>query len=592
LITAIGQNAEASIPAVRKILHSNSTLRSDAAHALTAIGPKAFPVLFQALQEKDSRDVLWGMRHYTLLVKSKDDPQVSALLDALQDAHEPLREKLILALVPISSSQPVLNTPKTPKVLAAILARLRISPRDVDLTRCCCALLGSMGPAASPAIPELVKLVDVPLNAQDAIKSLGQIGPKAVPVLTEIANRKDRHLRSGALKQLGIMGPDAQEALPTVFRATLDPDSFVRDAAFPALASISPGDEAALQSLLKALGDPSYFTRARVANLLAAWKPAPRAEVANFLDDKNPAIRKAAVQVLGELGPERDSVAAIVKALRDDQQEVQIQAASVLGKLGSSSDVALPVLRRIAKDKASPHRAAAMYALASFGDAAREAIPDLIEIYQSEDPPHRFTAISAIGKLGPHAKEAVPLLIETLGTTPNEPYILLALAEIGPDAGAAFPLLKKLQLSHNTGLRINAKRAMSKIGRGAVPFLMQELKDTRITTRYDAAYYLGWIGSDAADAVPVLEQALFEKNRIVPAAAAWALSNMGPASKDALMRALQNPEPFVRFHAVVGLGRLGADAKASLPALERLRNDQDLAVRTASGEAIRQILSP
>ena len=71
----------------------------------------------------------------------------------------------------------------------------------------------------------------------------------------------------------------------------------------------------------------------------------------------------------------------------------------------------------------------------------------------------------------------------------------------------------------------------------AVPVLCTLLADEDGQTRYEAAYSLARLGTDAADAVPALQEALHdEQNRYVGAHSATALRRIGtPAAHDALL---------------------------------------------------------
>jgi HEAT repeat protein len=57
----------------------------------------------------------------------------------------------------------------------------------------------------------------------------------------------------------------------------------------------------------------------------------------------------------------------------------------------------------------------------------------------------------------------------------------------------------------------------------------------------------------------------------------------------ALTEALRSEPWTVQRQAAIALGRIGPEARAALPALERLRNDENRPLREAVREAIRQI---
>jgi hypothetical protein len=91
-----------------------------------------------------------------------------------------------------------------------------------------------------------------------------------------------------------------------------------------------------------------------------------------------------------------------------------------------------------------------------------------------------------------------------------------------------------------------AAAALGRIGRAAVPSLIQTLGHRDADVRRQAALVLARIGPDAADAVPELTNLLDDSEEDVRKAAARALGQIGPAASEAvpaLMRQLVQPKP-------------------------------------------------
>jgi HEAT repeat protein len=98
------------------------------------------------------------------------------------------------------------------------------------------------------------------------------------------------------------------------------------------------------------------------------------------------------------------------------------------------------------------------------------------------------------------------------------------------------------------------------------------LRATDPDLRRTAALRLGWLGGDAAPAVPDLVRALRDPDSVVAHDAANALVRIGPPAAEALGKALRDEAPEVRWRAWVALFRMGPDAKAAVPALaDRVR---------------------
>ena len=91
-----------------------------------------------------------------------------------------------------------------------------------------------------------------------------------------------------------------------------------------------------------------------------------------------------------------------------------------------------------------------------------------------------------------------------------------------------------------------AAAALGRIGRAAVPSLIQTLGHQDAGVRRQAALVLARIGPDSVDAVPELTNLLDDPEEDVRKAAARALGQIGPAASEAvpaLMRQLVQPRP-------------------------------------------------
>lgn len=95
------------------------------------------------------------------------------------------------------------------------------------------------------------------------------------------------------------------------------------------------------------------------------------------------------------------------------------------------------------------------------------------------------------------------------------------------------------------------------------------------TMREVAAAALGRIGRPA---VPKLVEALESSNPALRQKAADTLARIGPAASDAvpaLIKALRDTDPLVRKSAARALGQIGPDAEDAVPALIELLSDAD-----------------
>jgi HEAT repeat protein len=160
--------------------------------------------------------------------------------------------------------------------------------------------LGSMGPAASAAVPRLIlgledRNLEVRVTMADALQAIDRAAAvsalvaalrdedpavftdrvlfsfridESVPALT-VALRSPRVIvRRNAAKALEMIGPFAKQTGPALLRALKDQDDGVRVAAAMALTRIDPEATAPIGTLLEALKDANH--RRRVIQALGA----------------------------------------------------------------------------------------------------------------------------------------------------------------------------------------------------------------------------------------------------------------------------------------------------------------------------------
>jgi len=171
-----------------------------------------------------------------------------------------------------------------------------------------------------------------------------------------------------------------------------------------------------------------------------------------------------------------------------------------------------------------------------------------------------------------------------------------------------------------------AKTALVRIGRPAVPALIEALNRSDIYISEDAATTLGIIGPEAKMAVPALVGLLSRKNisvSLAPKAAnalgrigevdllirilqgqelgirpylgAQGLAAAGPAAAPAvpvLMGALKSSDSSLQMYSAEALGAIGPAANPAVPELARLSKSSWNFLRRAAGEALLKIGTP
>jgi HEAT repeat protein len=157
-----------------------------------------------------------------------------------------------------------------------------------------------------------------------------------------------------------------------------------------------------------------------------------------------------------------------------------------------------------------------------------------------------------------------------------------ALCELGSSASNAVPRL--VGLLSNDDLGIFAERVLARIGRASVEPLRARLAHEDRKVRLQAVQILGWIGPEAAPAVPQLIHSLADTNRIMRGPVIRALGAIG-APRDEMEQRLTGllHVPEDAPDAVCGLVSLGSN---SIPVLTRALTNEHSAVRAASHDGL------
>lgn len=220
--------------------------------------------------------------------------------------------------------------------------------------------LGRIGPAAAPAVPMLIGLLesqDVQSEGDDAVNT-----------------------RLWVLKSLTLMGPTAREAREHVRQIVIDEGQpfLIRSSAMEALTRIAPDDGATLSVLV------------------ALLEETPDSELLNQQEVSE--LRRSAAEALGLLGPtSQAALPAMIRALESDWPVLRRSAASAIGEIGPRAELAIePLLSLILFDTDDDPREAAADALAKIGSPA---LPALTAMLEDEETFVRLMAVRALSRM-------------------------------------------------------------------------------------------------------------------------------------------------------------------------------------------------
>ena len=583
---ALGHRGEAAAEAVPHLAAlvadqgEDKDLRIEAANALGAIGPQA----------KSAADELSTMA-------SEGDPLG--------------RPSAVLALWRIER-----NTEDT---LAALTD---LTKHDSYRVRRRAALaIGKMGPAAAPAIPTLVDLMEnmkPPSGAgvwmffaeSAGMKALASLGAPAVEVLTGrlTAPDADYRTRSLAATALGRIRP---EGLDPLLEAIRSENPQIRQAAVGGLGETSSESPRVVRAVVQLLNDRSAKVREAAARELARLRPVTPATVRALVaaaDDASPGVRRATVRTLDKLGPRnRAMVAKLVTAIRDDDAEVRTAAAEALKDLGPLLQMAVPQLVDALGHEDPPIREEAVHLLRRI-EPPTARIAEALEAALDDTSPHVRLA-AAWGLRGKVEAERLVEVSRTLldADTKAELRIeaLNLLATMGPSAEGALPAVKRLKADSNREVREAAYEVVKAV-KGEVQGLVEALEDPDMYVRWEAARDLAEMGPKAAPAVPALAKMLNDRSggyvqradvlhyEVVCVEAAEALANVGPEVRQAVPALTEAIRPKDRrsdfmINALHALAAAGPDAEPAVPVLIEVLNRGEGSVAAGAAFALGEI---
>ncbi len=431
--------------------------------------------------------------------------------------------------------------------------------------------LALLGPAARPALPRLLDLLDADRKGVlPTEEALAAVGADAVPGLVAAWRRGPRPVEAKALAALTRIGPPAVPALAGL----LDKEGRRRQT-LSALAGMGPAAAAARPALVKladadalaALADIGLDADEAERLALGAWDSSDRQSSALRLllsaDPAHPRIVPRLLLMLGRPETRADAlrwapavtkgrerlIPMIVSLLR----EAPIPAARALGGL-AAKEAAGPLLGLLASRDHLVQREA-LTALRRIGVGADVLSPALVRMLTRREP---HEAIRTLGRIGAAAMPARDHLVRLAkGDTPLREKAAFALALID---GTAVPSPRGLT-SASAGTRANAAQRLGEVGPAAkthLPSLTPLLADEEDAVRIEAAVAILRIGGVTEKPVSVMKGvAASHRAGSLRATLATRLEEAGAAARPA--------------RAVLEALRDGTDAEASLPARCALR---------------------
>lgn len=282
-----------------------------------------------------------------------------------------------------------------------------------------------------------------------------------------------------------------------------------------------------------------------------------------------PELRREAIKSIAALGPAaRDALPVLIRATRDENEEVRLWAVTAIRRIGPGAREAAPALLIVLSDDVREVQHAARGALEAIGPAA---VPSLLPALRSPDPWVRANAAEALGVIGQSKGDVVPGLVRLLGDDSLwvRASSAWALGHLGSGAkGAAKSLRAELERE------LRRDPALAEPG--------QRVRVINLT------YALGRIGKDAGDATPALMSVFQDGDDSLRRVAAVALAGVGKKAAAPLGRAARSGAMPIRLEAAYALRLMGPEGKSAvgdltrlLQGIDELEGGHDLVIATA-----------
>jgi HEAT repeat protein len=571
-----GPKAKAALPALRRLIKKgNDETLSMLARAIWRIGPDAAPTLRELLSEKDAwlrRIVVKNCAWWT----NDKDWKVPLLRAALKDSEAGVRAEAVYAL-------------------------------------------GRLGPAAAPAVDDLIGLLeaefldgprgfsDIGIGAGIVGEALVRIGKPSVKALAKAFDQFEtpQVIRLRAVKVIAAIGKPAADALP-VLRDGMQENTMGTAVTSMYACVLIDDDKAAMKALIDLLANDKPNVRAyaiyHLGRLGPLARPAEEALV-QCLKDESPDVRAEARGALLALGPSQKSKAAI------KEYESQNAKSTVSEETRKREEKFLKDLIKQLDAREDWKRGRALRDLKEFGPQAKPALPKALAILKNERSYNRVDAAALLGVIGPDAKEAIPVLT-TLSRNPAS-YLrhaaVEALGDFGSAAKAATPALQERLRDPSGRVRASAAYALQRIAgdskaalevyRSMLPFDLDNIAAIDFATSAQRNG-LAAIAEHDDSVTPMLEAILRKQ-------LSWSdlgirdvvahIEKLGPKAARTvpeLVRLLDPPRsPYrdSRADACRALRTIGPPAKDALPKLEKLVDETDPRLRGAALLAIEAI---
>jgi HEAT repeat protein len=253
-------------------------------------------------------------------------------------------------------------------------------------------------------------------------------------------------------------------------------------------------------------------------------------------------------------------IAALIADLKKGDKE-RFAAMEELGARGEKAAEAIPALIALLPTKSEDVK---LHATLALGKIGAPAVGPLSKAYDSKDAGVRFYAVWGLAFVGPPARSATTLVVKALSDPSAQVRrkAAYALGRIDADPDKVVGALITALGDPDEDVRQSAQSSLPKLGKAAVPNLIEAMKSDKPAVRNNAIKALGEIGADAQAAIPQLKALLTgsKDDAAMASLAATALAGIGAPALPTLTAAAADDSPEIRKIAVGALQQVGVPA--------------------------------
>jgi len=442
-------------------------------------------------------------------------------------------------------------------------------------------------------------------KAQQELLGLDPEGKKrAVTRLIPALEQEDAFVRKWGAISMALVGPAAQEAIPSLLQLVSDRQKDVGQAARVALSEIGAPDAQQLPTLLRALQDPRESVLCESANSIGKMGPAANEAIPVLMDMIHrpvptpscleDALASLVVSVPTVLPP-------VVKLLGNANAEVRRKAANIISQTAlKSSDQALSLLRFLSTEKDPEVRKFLAKAL-SMPEPHEEGAEPLFTaaLGQSHNEMVRLAALDGLRHLSPSPGHLELIWSEGLrdSSTGVRQGIARWIRESVPRGSKPYALVTKMLQDPDSSIRRLGLEALRRCNLRSTDLMRKVAKaqrDPDAGVRCRASETLVEAGSTDRVSIALLIADL-KKDEDTARCAEDVLSLAGLFDSDvvrSMIRLVQEEkDPDIRSRAARVLMHLGPRAREAIPALVHAQKDEIPGAAMAL-KAIRASLSP